>query len=84
MRRLWLLLIGTALIAGLTATVPAVASAAGATDFSSSFETGQPQPNWTDTVETDASGTPRASGVNGADATTIPGNVGRWAPEILR
>ncbi|MFC0548541.1 GH92 family glycosyl hydrolase [Kutzneria chonburiensis] len=75
MRRLWLLLLSTALIAGLTATVPAVASAAGATDFSSSFEAGQPQPNWTDTVETDASGTPRASGVNGADATTIPGNV---------
>ncbi len=75
MRRLWLLLLSSALIAGLTATVPAVASAAGATDFSSSFEAGNPQPTWTDTVETDPSGAPKASGVNGADASTIPGNV---------
>jgi predicted alpha-1,2-mannosidase len=43
--------------------------------FSSSFEDGQPQPNWVNTVETDASGKPKASGVNGADSIAIPGGV---------
>src|SRR4051812_15210702 len=43
--------------------------------FSSSFEEGQPQPKWAGTVETDAQGNPKASGVNGADSVSIPGNV---------
>jgi predicted alpha-1,2-mannosidase len=43
--------------------------------FASSFEDGQPQPTWNSTVETGTDGTPRASGVNGADSTSIPGNV---------
>ncbi|HEX6341882.1 MAG TPA: GH92 family glycosyl hydrolase [Umezawaea sp.] len=43
--------------------------------FSSSFEEGQPQPKWASTVETDAQGNPKASGVNGADSVSIPGNV---------
>ncbi|KAA2259412.1 glycoside hydrolase family 92 protein [Solihabitans fulvus] len=46
-----------------------------ATDFSSSFEAGDPAPTWTDTVETDPSGQPKASGVNGNDAVSIPGDV---------
>ena len=43
--------------------------------FSSSFEDGQPQPSWSNTVETDASGKPKASGVIGSDGSGIPGNV---------
>jgi predicted alpha-1,2-mannosidase len=43
--------------------------------FSSSFEEGQPQPKWASTVETDAQGYPKASGVNGTDSVSIPGNV---------
>jgi predicted alpha-1,2-mannosidase len=46
-----------------------------ATVFSSSLEDGQPQPKWTSTVETDSGGTPKASGVNGNDLVSIPGNV---------
>ena len=34
-----------------------------ATDFSSSFETGQPQPTWTSTLETDSKGVTKAWGV---------------------
>ncbi|WNV90176.1 GH92 family glycosyl hydrolase [Umezawaea sp. Da 62-37] len=43
--------------------------------FNSSFEDGQPQPTWASTVETDAQGKPKASGVNGTDSVSIPGNV---------
>ncbi|WP_367135872.1 GH92 family glycosyl hydrolase [Saccharothrix sp. HUAS TT1] len=43
--------------------------------FATSFEDGQPQPDWTSTVETGPDGTPRTSGVNGSDSTSIPGNV---------
>jgi Glycosyl hydrolase family 92 N-terminal domain/Glycosyl hydrolase family 92 catalytic domain/F5/8 type C domain len=75
MRRLWAPLVGTVLVLGLAAGFPGVAQATGTTDFSSSFESGDPQPTWTDTVETNADGTPRASGVNGADVSTIPGNI---------
>jgi predicted alpha-1,2-mannosidase len=44
-------------------------------DFSSSFETGDPQPSWVDTVDTGADGRPRTSGVNGANGTSIPGDL---------
>ena len=47
----------------------------GPTDFFSSFETGDPQPTWSDTVETDAKGQPKASGVTGQSSASIPGNV---------
>ncbi|WP_184698489.1 GH92 family glycosyl hydrolase [Saccharothrix tamanrassetensis] len=43
--------------------------------FATSFEDGQPQPKWASTVETDANGTPKTSGVDGTDSTGIPGNV---------
>ncbi|GAA0601885.1 GH92 family glycosyl hydrolase [Kutzneria viridogrisea] len=74
----------TALLAGFVAASPATALAApaGKTDFASSFEAGDTQPSWTDTVETDASGRPKAAGVNGADASTVPGNVTDKVVEI--
>jgi predicted alpha-1,2-mannosidase len=43
--------------------------------FSSSFEAVGAQPTWTDTVETDPAGHPKAAGVDGALATGIPGSV---------
>ncbi|QWF85007.1 GH92 family glycosyl hydrolase [Amycolatopsis sp. CA-230715] len=61
------------LAAGMTAA-PAVAAPDGGS-FSSSFESGDPQPTWSDTVDTDPSGKPRASGVDGTSGTTIPGDV---------
>src|SRR5262245_22406676 len=47
----------------------------GPTDFYSSFEPGDPQPAWTDTVETDASGARKASGVTGTSFIAVPGSV---------
>jgi predicted alpha-1,2-mannosidase len=43
-----------------------------ATEFYSSLETTDPQPTWSNTVETDANGNPETSGVNG----TMPGLPG--------
>lgn len=43
--------------------------------FSTSFETGQPQPDWINSVDTDRTGNKRASGVDGGFAAGIPGNV---------
>ncbi|MGH2947566.1 MAG: GH92 family glycosyl hydrolase [Solirubrobacteraceae bacterium] len=61
-----------ATIAGLAA---GPAASAGPGDFSSSFEAGDPQPTWTDTVEIGADGDKRAAGVRGPKPTGIPGNV---------
>ncbi len=64
--------------AGLVAALPATASAAEEAlpaDFSSSFEAGDVQPTWTDTVDTDAAGKPWAFGINGANGTAIPGDI---------
>ncbi|GAB2971573.1 GH92 family glycosyl hydrolase [Amycolatopsis acidiphila] len=61
-----------ALAAGLTAA-PATAAPAAAT-FSSSFESGDPQPA-VDTVDTNRYGQPRTSGVNGANGSAIPGDI---------
>nr|WP_052477929.1 GH92 family glycosyl hydrolase [Kibdelosporangium sp. MJ126-NF4] len=47
---------------------PAAAQPSGTTDFASSFETGDPQPTWTDTAE-------KASGVTSDDPTRIPGDI---------
>ena len=44
-------------------------------EFASSFEKGDPAPDWTDTVDTGADGRKRASGVDGGFSTGIPGNV---------
>ncbi|HVK72690.1 MAG TPA: GH92 family glycosyl hydrolase [Kofleriaceae bacterium] len=46
----------------------------GPTEFATSFEDGEPQPAWTSTVETDATGRARADGVTGP-ASGIRGNV---------
>ncbi|MGW9076829.1 GH92 family glycosyl hydrolase [Streptomyces kronopolitis] len=45
----------------------------GATEFHSSFEPGDAQPDWTDTVETGPDGHPRAAGVTPETAPAAPG-----------
>ncbi|WP_370941733.1 GH92 family glycosyl hydrolase [Amycolatopsis sp. cg5] len=62
-------------IAAGLAAVPTTASAEAPADFYSSFETGETQPTWNDTVETDAQGKQKAFGVNGANGTAIPGDI---------
>ncbi|MEV4738602.1 GH92 family glycosyl hydrolase [Streptomyces sp. NPDC049555] len=60
----------------LLQALPARADEHTATErFASSFEPGDPQPDWLDTVETGPDGRPRASSVNGDDTHGIPGNV---------
>ena len=44
-------------------------------EFASSFEAGDPAPDWLNTVDTAADGSKRASGVDGGYSTGIPGNV---------
>jgi predicted alpha-1,2-mannosidase len=89
----WLMAISTVLAGGLTlspaAAVPPVpdegaeAGAAGVTtDFFTSFEAGEPQPDWENTAETDADGNKRMSGVTGSPPTGIPGNVTERVVEI--
>ena len=53
----------------------AFARAAAAETFGSSFEASDPQPTWTDTVDTDAGGAPRTSGVDGNLAVGTPGSL---------
>ncbi|SPE64388.1 putative alpha-1,2-mannosidase [Streptomyces netropsis] len=43
--------------------------------FVSSFEKGEPQPDWRNTVETGPGGRKRSAGVDGNDTTGIPGNA---------
>lgn len=66
----------------LVITVPGPAGAAqaapprkpqGATEFRSSFESGDPQPDWTDSVDTGPDGKPRAFGVTPQTAPAAPG-----------
>jgi len=52
---------------------PAQATEAGT--FASSFEAGDPQPTWVDTVDTDASGAARSAGVDGNVAVGMPGTL---------
>ncbi|MBT3153734.1 glycoside hydrolase family 92 protein [Streptomyces sp. CHD11] len=44
-------------------------------EFASSFEAGQPAPDWLNTVDTTRGGAKRASGVDGGFTSGIPGNV---------
>ncbi|MCL8014208.1 GH92 family glycosyl hydrolase [Streptomyces sp. AS02] len=44
-------------------------------EFASSFEAGDPAPDWLNTVDTAPDGTKRASGVDGGYSSGIPGNV---------
>ncbi|MFK0260399.1 GH92 family glycosyl hydrolase [Streptomyces angustmyceticus] len=65
----------------LVITVPGPAGAAQAAprkpreaaEFRSSFEAGDPQPDWTDSVDTGPDGKPRASGVEPRTAPAAPG-----------
>ncbi|WP_425444518.1 discoidin domain-containing protein, partial [Streptomyces alboverticillatus] len=43
--------------------------------FASSFESGEPQPDWRNTVETDHDGRRLSAGIDGDDSSGIPGNV---------
>ncbi|WP_263868224.1 GH92 family glycosyl hydrolase [Streptomyces sichuanensis] len=49
--------------------------AAAAERFASSFEAGEPQPDWLNAVETGPDGRRRSAGVDGDDTSGIPGNV---------
>jgi predicted alpha-1,2-mannosidase len=69
-------LVLSALTAGLMAVpVTAQADPAGFPGFASSFEPGDTQPSWQDTVETGPDGKPKTAGVNGANGSAIPGDV---------
>ncbi|OZM72874.1 alpha-mannosidase [Amycolatopsis antarctica] len=77
------ILLSAAVITGVvTAVPPAVAAAPAPAGFASSFEPGEPEPAWVDTVDTDASGTAKASGVDGSDATAVPGDIRGKVTEI--
>jgi predicted alpha-1,2-mannosidase len=71
-------LLATAVSLVLTVPASAFAQAAdrhgGGPDFSTSFESGQTQPTWTDTAETDAHGTPKVSGVTAGTIPVLPGS----------
>lgn len=51
-------------------------------EFASSFEAGDPAPDWLNTVDTGADGAPRSSGVDGGYSTGIPGNVTDHVTEV--
>ncbi|MFI1791999.1 GH92 family glycosyl hydrolase [Streptomyces olivaceoviridis] len=51
-------------------------------EFASSFEAGDPAPDWLNTVDTGRDGTKRASGVDGGYSTGIPGNVTDHVTEV--
>ncbi|MEU6477667.1 GH92 family glycosyl hydrolase [Streptomyces sp. NPDC047017] len=59
---------------GAATALPGRAPAAGR-EFTSSFEAGDPAPDWVSTVDTAPDGTKRASGVDGGYSSGIPGNV---------
>ncbi|MEV3858633.1 GH92 family glycosyl hydrolase [Streptomyces sp. NPDC050095] len=53
-----------------------------AQEFSSSFEEGQPAPDWLNTVDTAADGSKRSSGVDGGYSGGIPGNVNGHVTDV--
>ncbi|MEV0323479.1 GH92 family glycosyl hydrolase [Streptomyces sp. NPDC050658] len=53
-----------------------------AKEFVSSFEEGEAQPDWLNTVETGPDGKKRASGVNGEFSAGIPGSVNDHVTEV--
>src|SRR5919202_1253814 len=59
---------------GAAVALPAKAPTADR-EFASSFEVGDPAPDWLNTVDTGPDGGKRASGVDGGYSTGIPGNV---------
>ncbi|MGW2563591.1 GH92 family glycosyl hydrolase [Streptomyces sp. NPDC001514] len=63
-------------VAGQSAAVALPSQpAAPATEFTTSFEADEAQPDWRNTVETGLDGRKRSSGVDGGFASGIPGNV---------
>ncbi|MGW5278071.1 GH92 family glycosyl hydrolase [Streptomyces collinus] len=66
---------------GAAVALPARAAAADH-EFASSFEAGDPAPDWLNTVDTGADGVRRASGVDGGYSTGIPGNVTDHVTEV--
>ena len=77
MRGLPLLVALAVVSASLVIPTSAVAapSAPADTDFFSSFEASDPQPDWESTSEVDAEGNKKTSGVTGSPVTGIPGNL---------
>jgi predicted alpha-1,2-mannosidase len=72
--------------AAVTSGAPPAAGAPGRAlpeaGFSTSFETGDPETTWTDTVDTDAAGAKRTAGIDGTTASGIPGGVRDQVAEI--
>ncbi|SFB54298.1 alpha-1,2-mannosidase, putative [Amycolatopsis marina] len=68
--------------AGLATLPTTVAVAQEGGSFYSSFEAGEPEPTWVDTVETLPSGAQKSEGVNGTDATDVPGDVRGRVTEV--
>ncbi|ANP56447.1 alpha-mannosidase [Streptomyces griseochromogenes] len=66
---------------GAVVALPARAAAADQ-EFASSFESGDPAPDWLNTVDTEADGSKRASGVDGGYSTGIPGNATDHVTEV--
>ncbi|MGW3247326.1 GH92 family glycosyl hydrolase [Streptomyces sp. NPDC001070] len=50
--------------------------------FASSFESGDPAPDWRNTVDTAPDGSKRASGVDGGYSTGIPGNLNDHVTDV--
>ncbi len=78
------LLSAVVVASGLVALPASGAAAAEAAppDFYSSFEASDPQPTWSDTVDIDPTGKPKAFGVDGANASTIPGDIRGGATDM--
>ncbi|MFI6559903.1 GH92 family glycosyl hydrolase [Streptomyces sp. NPDC050534] len=66
---------------GAATALPAKAPAADQ-EFASSFEAGDPAPDWLNTVDTTADGSKRASGVDGGYSSGIPGNVNDHVTDV--
>src|SRR6476620_251145 len=67
-------LLAVGLVVTLMAATAAPAALA-ATDFDSSFESGDPAPTWENTAEVDSHGDKKMSGVTGSSSPGIPGNI---------
>lgn len=66
---------------GAAVALPERAPAAGQ-EFASSFEPGDPAPDWLNTVDTGADGGRRASGVDGGYTSGIPGSLSDHVTEV--
>ncbi|MEU4091816.1 GH92 family glycosyl hydrolase [Streptomyces sp. NPDC026673] len=64
------------------AAVAAPEPKAHADTFASSFEAGEPAPDWRNTVDTAADGSKRAAGVDGGYSTGIPGNLNDHVTDV--